>query len=144
MIPSVLQDMSGRRGTENLKNIQRIDQFLLFQEEWAFHAKNAMNTLFVCRCFGWARDNCFTKDLYRLLHVPNLHNPALHCLIPSIFVLVSKVSLHCGLLSVDAWVFRCRCSIPWVRREEGVGGQVAAGHVLSSFCWPAEGKAGWP
>ena len=137
---------------ENLENIQRIDQSLLFQEEWPFHAKNAMNTLFVCRCFGWARDNCFTKDLYRLLHVPKLHNMSLRPLTPSIFVIVSKVSLRCGLLNVDAWVFRCRCSIPWVRREEGVGGQVlaGAGHVLSSFSWPAgERPAGrdigrWP
>ena len=38
---------------ENLQNIWN-DQFLLSQEEWPFHAKNAMNTLFVCRCFGWA------------------------------------------------------------------------------------------
>ena len=59
---------------------------LLFQEECPSQAKNAMNTLFACRCFGWTRDNCFTTGLYRLLHGPRLHN--LSFFAPLVFVIV--------------------------------------------------------
>ena len=106
-----------------------------------------MNTLFVCRCFGWARDNCFTKYFHRLLHVSKLHN-----FIPSVFVIESKVNLCSGLLNGDAWIFRCRCSIPGVRREkeEGVGGGPSGRRTCPLLLLLAgRGKAGrdigrWP
>ena len=92
----------------------------------------------VCLQMFWlGRDNCFTKDLYRLLHVQKLHNLSRSPLVPFIFVIISKKRPRCGLLSVDAWVFRCRCSIPGVRREERGWGE--APHISSP---PSPGRQG--
>ena len=93
----------------------------------------------VCLQMFWlGRDNCFTKDLYRLLHVQKLHNLSRSPFVSFILVIISKKnSLVAAYLASMLGFSDVGAAFPGSDVRRGGGGRRRT--LLAG-----RGKAGWP